>query len=173
MIMVRYAKTIFLVALVSFFVVGILDGGTHAERLGTGENVAGLAADTDLAAFNTRFRDLILRMDNAGVIAQWADDGASLLPDTAPIVGKKNIAEFLQKVFAGLQGYHVTAEEIEWRDVRVAGDWASEWGIVHQAVQPPGDKPAIDIYGRIALVLHRDSEGWKIEQQMWQSGPKP
>jgi ketosteroid isomerase-like protein len=127
--------------------------------------------DGDLAAFNEAFRDVILRMDNAGVIALWAEDGVSLLPDTAPIVGKKNIAEFLEKVVAGLSGYRVTKEETEWRDARISGDWASEWGIVHQEVMPPGDKPPIEVYGHIALVLHREPSGWKIEQEMWQSGP--
>jgi ketosteroid isomerase-like protein len=130
-------------------------------------------AEGDLAAFNATFRDVILKMDNAGVIALWAEDGVSLLPETAPIVGKKNIAGFMDKVFADLSGYRVTKEEIEWRDARMAGEWASEWGVVHQEVQPPGDKPMIEVYGRIALVLHREGDMWKIEQEMWQSGPKP
>src|SRR5277367_4250751 len=104
----------------------------------------------ELASFNQAFRGAILRMDNAGVIALWADDGVSLLPDTAPIVGKKNIAVFLDKVFAGLQGYRVTKEEIEWKDVRVTGSWASEWAVVHQQVQPPDGQPVIEVYGRMA-----------------------
>jgi uncharacterized protein (TIGR02246 family) len=135
------------------------------------ESTKGQAAD--LAVFNTAFRDSILRMDNAAVVALWAEDGVSLLPDTAPIMGKKGIAEFMERVTKDLVGYHVTIEDIEWRDMRVAGDWASEWGTVHQEVMPPGDKPAIEVYGRIALVLHREAGGWKIEQEMWNSGPRP
>jgi uncharacterized protein (TIGR02246 family) len=127
----------------------------------------------ELATFNTAFRDVILRMDNAGTVALWAEDGVSLLPDTAPILGRKGVAEFMERVMKDLVGYRVTKEEIEWKDMRVAGDWASEWGIVHQEVMPPGDKPAIEVYGRIALVLHRESGGWKIAQEMWNSGPKP
>jgi ketosteroid isomerase-like protein len=136
----------------------------------TSQNVE---AKGDLASFNAEFREVILKMDNAGVIALWAEDGVSLLPETAPIMGKKNIVGFMDKVFADLSRYRVTKEEIEWRDMRIAGEWASEWGVVHQEVQPPGDKPMIEVYGRIALVLHQDSEGWRIEQEMWQSGPKP
>jgi ketosteroid isomerase-like protein len=131
------------------------------------------AADDGLAAFNAAFRDVVLRMDNAGTVALWAEDGVSLLPDTSPIVGKKGVAEFMDRVMKDLVGYRVTKEEIEWKDMRVAGDWASEWGTVHQEVMPPGDKPAIEVYGRIALVLHREAGGWKIQQEMWNSGPKP
>jgi ketosteroid isomerase-like protein len=134
----------------------------------------GPTGDADLAAFNTKFRDVILKMDNAGTVTLWAADGVSLLPDTAPMVGKQAIARFMDSVTKDLSGYHVTKEEIEWKDMRVSGDWASEWGFVHQEVMPPGEKPAIEVYGRIALVLHRDmGDGWKIEQEMWQSGPKP
>ena len=128
--------------------------------------------DADLATFNTAFRDVILKMDSAGTVALWAEDGVSLLPDTAPIVGKQAIARFMDSVTKDLAGYHVTKEEIDWKDMRVSGEWASEWGIVHQEVMPPGDKPAIEVYGRIALVLHKEAGGWKIEQEMWNSGPR-
>jgi ketosteroid isomerase-like protein len=131
------------------------------------------ATDADLAAFNTAFRDVILRMDSPGTVALWAEDGVSLLPDTAPIEGKPAIARFMEGVTKDFAGYHVTKEEIAWKDMRVSGDWASEWGIVHQEVMPPGEKPAIEVYGRIALVLHKETGGWKIEQEMWNSGPKP
>jgi ketosteroid isomerase-like protein len=87
--------------------------------------------------------------------------------------GKKAIAEFMDRVTKDLAGYHVSKEDIEWKDIRISGDWASEWGIVHQEVMPPGGKPAIEVYGRIALVLHKEPDGWKIEQEMWNSGPKP
>ncbi len=131
------------------------------------------AADADLAAFNTTFRDVILKMDSAGTATLWAEDGVSLLPDTAPIVGKQAIARFMDSVTKDLAGYHVTKEEIDWKDMRVSGDWASEWGIVHQEVMPPGEKPPIEVYGRIALVLRKEAGGWKIEQEMWNSGPNP
>jgi ketosteroid isomerase-like protein len=131
------------------------------------------AAGDDLAGFNQAFRDVILRMDNAGTVALWADDGVSLLPETAPIAGKKSIAAFMDKVTSDFAGYKVGAEDIDWKGMRISGDWASEWGVVHQEALPPGGKPVIEIYGRILLVLHKEAGGWKIEQEMWQSGPKP
>jgi len=153
-------------------VVGVLTVllGTVLVALGSSNT---FAADSDLAAFNTAFRDVILKMDSAGTVALWAEDGVSLLPDTAPMVGKQAIARFMDSVTKDLAGYHVTKEEIDWKDMRVSGEWASEWGIVHQEVMPPGEKPPIEVYGRIALVLHKEPGGWKIEQEMWNSGPRP
>ena len=132
-----------------------------------------VAASGDLREFNGAFRDVILRMDNAGTVALWAEDGVSLMPEAAPIAGKKSIAAFMDKVTTDFAGYKVTVEDVDWKDVRIAGDWASEWGVVHQEVMAPGKKPPIEVYGRIALVLHREGAGWKIEQEMWQQGPKP
>jgi ketosteroid isomerase-like protein len=131
------------------------------------------AQDDNLAAFNAKFREVILRMDSAGAVALWADDGVSLMPDAEPIVGKTRITKFMAQVDKDFAGYRVTKEEIAWKDARIAGDWASEWGVVHQEVIPPGNKPAIEVYGRIALVLHRAAGEWKIEQEVWQSAPKP
>ena len=131
------------------------------------------AQDDGLAAFNAKFRDVILRMDSAATVALWADDGVSLMPDAEPIVGKTDIAKFMAQVDKDFAGYKVTKEEIQWKDARVSGDWASEWGVVHQEVFPPGNKPAIEVYGRIALVLHRAAGEWKIKQEVWQSAPKP
>jgi ketosteroid isomerase-like protein len=72
-----------------------------------------------------------------------------------------------------MPGYRVTREEIDFRDIRVLGDWAYEWGLEHQVVQPPDGKPAIDGLGKILLILHKDGHGeWKLQQEMWNAAPK-
>jgi uncharacterized protein (TIGR02246 family) len=124
--------------------------------------------------FNRKFREATLRMDNAATMALWAEDGVTLLPGMAPVEGKKTIAKWLDGVVAGLAGYRVTAQDNEFHDIRVCGDWASEWGTTHQVVQPPDGKPAIETWGKILLVLHRDKDGaWKISEEMWNSGVRP
>jgi len=68
----------------------------------------------------------------------------------------------------------VTKEELEFHDIQVAGDWASEWATEHQVVQEPDGKSAIETYGKIALVLHREPHGeWRVQQEMWNASPKP
>ncbi len=132
------------------------------------------AATQEIEAFNGRFREAILSMDNSAVMALWSDDGVTLLPGMAPIAGKKTIARWLDGVTAEMPGYRVTRQENEFHDVRIAGDWASEWGITHQVVQPPGGKPPLEIYGKILLVLHREGPGsWKIQEEMWNNLEPP
>jgi ketosteroid isomerase-like protein len=56
---------------------------------GTTNVLSAEAEQNEVEAFNKRFLEVTLRMDNAGVTALWAEDGVSLLPGTAPMIGKQ------------------------------------------------------------------------------------
>jgi ketosteroid isomerase-like protein len=128
----------------------------------------------EIEAFNKKFQEVTLRMDNVGAMSLWADDGVTLLPGMGPIAGKKTIAKWLDDVVANMPGYKVTQQDNEFHDIRVSGDWASEWGTTYQVVQPPEGKPPIGGFGKILLVLHKDEGGeWKIKEEMWNAGVKP
>lgn len=134
----------------------------------------GSAAKQQIDAFNQKFTDAIRHMDNAAVISLWADDGVSLLPGMAPIAGKPAIQKFMDDVTSKIKGYKVVSHDNDFRDIRVSGDWASEWALTHQVVQPPDNKPVLTIYGKMLLVLHRKKDGsWKIKQESWTSAPGP
>lgn len=135
---------------------------------------AGAAGVREIEAFNKSFQEATLRIDNAGAMALWADDGVTLLPGIAPVAGKKTITKWLDDLVATMPGYKVMKQENEFHDIQFSGDWASEWGTTHQVVQPPDGKPVIESYGKILLVLHREKDGgWKIKQEMWNAGVKP
>jgi ketosteroid isomerase-like protein len=55
-------------------------------------------------AFNKAMDSATRSMNNAAVLALWEDDGVSLLPSTAPIVGKKAIGKMLDDVVAMYPG---------------------------------------------------------------------
>ena len=52
----------------------------------------------EIARFNRALDQATRTMSNAATLALWADDGVSLLPNQAPIVGKKAIAKFFDDV---------------------------------------------------------------------------
>jgi len=131
------------------------------------------SGNDDIARFNAHYRDLHLKMDTPGIFALWADDGVDLMPGEAPLIGKPAIEAWVENILAKMPGYRVTKQEMEFHDIAVSGDWASEWALEHQVVQPPDGKPPIESWGKMALVLHRDSSGaWKIKQEMWNAAPK-
>jgi ketosteroid isomerase-like protein len=127
----------------------------------------------ELEKFNDHFRELHLRMDTAGIFALWEHDGVDLMPGEAPMIGKKVIKTWVEDILAKMPGYKVTKEEMEFHDIQVSVDWASEWALEHQVVQPPDGKEPIETWGKIALVLHREANGeWRIKQEMWNAAPK-
>lgn len=135
---------------------------------------ASATAAKEIAAFNQKFMDAGLHMDNAAIVACYAEDGVSLLPGMAAMESRKTIARWLDGLLAQMPGYHVVRNDFESHDLRIHGDWASEWVSTHQVVQPPGDKPPIDNWGKMLLVLHREKAGnWVIAQEMWNNAPAP
>ena len=125
----------------------------------------------EIEAFNKKFIEAHLKMDNAAVTRLWAEDGVSLLPEMAPMMSKKEIGKFIDDVTARMHGYHMEKMDVDFQGIEVSGDWASEWGFEHQVVQPPGDRPALNEYGKLLLVLHREADGsWKIKREMWNQG---
>jgi len=128
----------------------------------------------EIEAFNKHYLELHQKMDTTGVLALWAEDGVDLMPGEAPIIGKQAIVAWVEGVLKGIAGYRVTKEELEFHDIEVNGDWASEWATEHQVVEAPEGKPPIESYGKMALVLHREPNGaWKVKQEMWNASPKP
>lgn len=132
------------------------------------------AGRKEIEAFNNRYVELHLKMDTAGILGLWAEDGVDLMPGDGPMMGKKKIVAWVEDLVAKMPGYKVTKQELEFHDIQVCGEWATEWASEHQVVQPPEGKPPIASYGKMALVLHREASGeWKVQQEMWNASPKP
>ena len=129
--------------------------------------------NSELDTFNQAFSKAILQTDHVGMLDMWADDGVDLMPSEAPLVGKAAIASWLKQIEATSPRSKVSKEELAFHDIRISGNWASEWATEHQIVQPHG-KPQVEGYGKIALVLRRDAKRqWKIQQEMWNDSPQP
>jgi len=128
----------------------------------------------EIEAFNKRYVELHLKMDTPGILALWAEDGVDLMPGDAAMIGKKKIVAWVEDIVAKMPGHKVMKQEMEFHDIHVCGDWASEWATEHQVVQPPERKPPVENYGKMALVLHREANGeWRVQQEMWNAAPKP
>ena len=132
------------------------------------------AGRKEIDVFNKRYVQLHLKMDTEGILALWAEDGVDLIPGEAPMIGRKRISAWVEDIVTKMPGYRVTKQETEFQDIRVCGEWASEWATEHQEVQPPDGRALIESYGKMALVLHREANGeWKVQQEMWNAAPKP
>ena len=150
---------------------GILWVGFGGARMSARSSHAD--ARNEIDAFNKKFAELHLKMDTPGIMAMWAEDGVDLMQGEAPIVGRKTITAWVEEVLSKNPGYKVTKEEVEFHDIQVCADWATEWATEHQVAKAPEGKPDFNGYGKMALVLHREGGEWKIKQEMWNVSPKP
>jgi hypothetical protein len=98
----------------------------------------------EIDAFNNNNVELHLKMDTQAIFVLWAADGVDLMPGEAPIVGKKAIVAWAEDILAKMPGHKVLKQEMEFHDIHLSGDWASEWATEHQVVQPPDGKPLIE-----------------------------
>jgi len=162
--MLRLRKAMLIAGIVILGLSGFRTGAQDAKR----------DARAEIEAFNKKFLELHLKMDTPGIMAMWADDGVDLMQGEAPIVGRRTITAWIENVLAKMPGYKVTKEEMEFHDLQVCGDWATEWATEHQVAKAPEGKSDFDGYGKMAFVLHREASGeWKIKQEMWNVSPKP
>lgn len=127
-------------------------------------------AETGIEAFNSALVAATRRMDNQATLALWAEDGISLLPATAPLVGKAAISKFMTDVTAQLTGAHMDNFEMHCFGIEVHGTWATEWCQEHQHVIFADGKPPFDGHGKMLFVLHRGiNSAWRIKREMWNS----
>ena len=128
---------------------------------------------TEIDAFNQNYLALHQKMDTPAILALWAEDGVDLMPGENPLIGRPAITAWLNGILAKMPGFKVTKQEMTFHDIRVAGDWATEWATEHQVAQSPEGK-VFDGYGKMSLILHRSPTGeWKVQQEMWNDMPKP
>jgi uncharacterized protein (TIGR02246 family) len=153
---------------------GACSAGLLMAAAGMRARTAEEAGRKEIEAFNKRYVELHEKMDTAGILALWAEDGVDLMPGDAAMIGRKKISAWVEDIVAKMPGYKVMKQEMEFHDIHVCGEWASEWATEHQVVQPPDGKPVIESYGKMALVLHREANGeWKVQLEMWNAAPKP
>ena len=125
----------------------------------------------EIGVFNKKFSDLIAKQDHVGMLALWAEDGVDLMPGLAPLVGKGAITAWLEQIRSAARDSRVIREDLQFHEIQVSADWASEWATEHQTLQIPG-KPPNQSFGKLALVLHRSALGqWRIKQEMWNDSP--
>src|SRR6266478_1338190 len=112
-------------------------------------------AGKEIEAFNRRYVELHEKMDTAGILALWAEDGVDLMPGDEAMIGRKKISAWVEGIVAKMPGYKVMKQEMEFHDIHICGEWASELATERGGVQPPEGKRLIEAYGWVVMVVQR------------------
>lgn len=131
-------------------------------------------ARQNLDAFNQTLATACDKMDQQTTISLWADDGIDLIQGLQPMIGKKVIADWLEGLPAQLQGAKMLYCKVDWRDIRIDGNFAYEWAITRQKIEMPAPHDPIESEGKMLLILKRQPDGtWKQEVESWNANPTP
>lgn len=144
----------------------------HAPATPRAAIVQHMLADSALDAFNVQYLHACQTMDQVASAEFWADDGVDLIAGLQPMVGKPAIRAWLEGLAVATRGAKMDSCTIDWRDQKIDGDVAYEWGITRQHITlPPPHDPAVSA-GKIVLILRRQHGGaWKIELESWNGLP--
>ena len=58
----------------------------------------------EIEAFNKRYVELHEKIDTAGILALWEEDGVDLMPGDAAMIGRKKISAWVEDILAKMPG---------------------------------------------------------------------
>ena len=120
-----------------------------------------------------------MALDEGALESLWTDDIVTMHPGEPPVVGK---AANVAKLQAGIEqrtGLEILAYNEEWQEIRIAGDWAYEWGSITGRTHPYNERNETSYRYNAIRILQRQPDGsWKIARSIYNDAqptapPKP
>jgi uncharacterized protein (TIGR02246 family) len=97
----------------------------------------------------------------------WTDDAVRINPGGRIDVGKAAIRAADERATARHPGGRVTSYAPEIKDVRIAGEWAFEWGRFSASYKETETAAVKPVRGTVLRVLRRQGDGsWKFARVM-------
>jgi uncharacterized protein (TIGR02246 family) len=156
-------KSWFLMAALILIFVGVSSLLVYAaeEKLKTDREKIEELHQTDMKASMANDVDTLLGL--------WTEDGVMIRPEGEPVIGKKAITRAMESYREQLKNITVTQYLIDFKEVKIIGDHAYEWGEFHHKYftkDNPGQE--LEQKGRLMRILRRLPDGkWKVARAIW------
>ena len=115
-----------------------------------------------------------LALDADKLESLWTDDIVTIAPGGPPVVGIGANRAKLDKMVAQMRSVEILAYDEQFQEVRVAGDWAFEYGVITGRTRPfqGGDETSSKV--NVLRVLQRQPDGnWKIARSIYNDATLP
>jgi ketosteroid isomerase-like protein len=110
---------------------------------------------------------ITLLNDPKALQQEWEESAIRLEAEGPPDIGKASIYASDVRSFSQSPGAAFVSYRPDIRDVRLAGDWAFEWGLFDAGYRMAPNKPIQMLHGKLLRVLHRQPGGdWKFARVM-------
>lgn len=113
-------------------------------------------------------REASIKGDFDTLITLLTNDCVLLPPDRAPIAGKIAIQEYFDEQKELLCGIEIIEYRHDFKEIKILGDWAYEWGYFSNTAKPKGGEDRIKGSGKIFRILElQDNGSWKVARSIW------
>ena len=100
--------------------------------------------------------------DVGALVALWTDDGVLLQPGAAPVVGKEAIRTLLLQQQQQAAQVETIAYDEKWNEVRIAGDYAFEWGQISATLKLPDTHDVQRSVNAIRVLARQPDSSWRV-----------
>jgi uncharacterized protein (TIGR02246 family) len=139
--------------------------------LSSGQEAAGSRHAIDMAAIeqlHKRDAAAAKKGDLATLAELWTDDAVALPPGEPPVIGIEAIRKWLAKRQPDSSAVEVIDYVLDFKEVKILGDEAIEWGRTSVTLRPRGATSIIRVSGNLMRVLKRQADGrWKVSRSAW------
>ena len=99
------------------------------------------------------------------------DDAVILPPGGEPIRGKEELDASFGRMGDGMGQVEVLDYVLDFREVKILGDYAFEWGEIRGSMRQAGGEPQRSTYN-VMRILQRQPDGeWKVHRSIWNERP--
>jgi uncharacterized protein (TIGR02246 family) len=102
------------------------------------------------------------------LVSLWTDDIVSIPAIGPPVIGKEANRAHLLKMKEASRDVEILDYRLDFKDVKIAGEWAFEWGTFSGTIRLVGGDGIERSTGKVMRVLKREADGsWKVARTMF------
>lgn len=106
------------------------------------------------------------------LLSLWDENGVLLEPGKPPIIGKNAIKAYMDEQSKSSQTYTIKKYEHLWKEIKIIGDWAFEWGFFYGEAEIIASHEIIKQKGKIFRVLKKQKDSsWKAAKVIYHNDP--
>ena len=153
----------------------LLFAGCASRVSGIGDSDIGEIHENDLAlieALHTRDTEASRNWDVEALLALADENIVILSPGERPVVGKDEMRAYLVRNEAASAGLTITGYSHDFREVKVIGEWAFEWGVAAGSAERTSGGESLKWRYHLFRVLRKQPDGsWKVARAVWNEAP--
>jgi len=103
-----------------------------------------------------------LEQDFDTLLSLWTEDGVLILPNQEPVKGIEAIRKMMDGQRKESKNYSITEYVHNFKEVKVIGEWAFEWGTYRGTMVPKNGGDPVTETGKLMRILKKQPDGsWK------------